>query len=592
MSSPAPTVLLRGGRVFDGGPVPDPADPRARGVQADVLLRGGRIEAIGPGLTPPHDALVVNVSDKWVAPGFLDMHTHYDAEVELAPALHESVRHGVTTVLLGSCGLSMAVGRPVDLADMFCRVEGIPRSTVLPLLERIVDWDHPRGYLDHLASLPLGPHVTCMLGHSTLRAHVLGIDRALDEHASPTEAEAAHMDALLEESLDAGYLGLSINTLPWDKMDGAAHRSKPTPSVYGSWREYRRLMRVLRRRERVLQGVPNLATRLNFALFFLAATGLGRKPLRTTLLALMDPKSDRLAHRLVAGLTRVVNTLLGGDVRLQALPNPFDLWTDGLENPVIEEFGAGTAALHLQDPAERARLLQDPAYRERFRRDWRGLPGKVGQAWHRDLAEARIVHCPEPELDGLTFAEVAQRRGTDPLAAFLDLQATHGDALRWYTVVANDRPDRLAWILRHPDILIGFSDAGAHLRNMAYYNFGPRLLWRAKLAEANGRPFLTPGQAIHRLTGEIADWLGLDAGHLQPGARADVVVLDPDGLNDDVDAIHEEAMPGFPSLQRLVRRNDQAVRQVYISGRLAWDNGAFAPALGQEPGFGTVLRAE
>lgn len=591
MPEPATCVLLRGGRVFDGAAVAGADDPRAWGLRQDVLLADGHVAAVGPDLVAPPGAQVVDATGCWVTPGFVDMHTHYDAEVELAPALTESVRHGVTTVLLGSCGLSMAVGEPTDLADMFCRVEGIPRSTVLPLLEDTVDWDHPRGYLEHLESLPLGPHVTCMLGHSTLRAHVLGLERSLDDTVQPTEAESRRMDALLEESLDAGYLGLSINTLPWDKMDGTEHRSKPTPSVFATWKEYRRLMRVLRRRERILQGVPNLATRVNFGLFFLAATALGRKPLRTTLLALMDPKSDRLAHRIVAGLTRIVNQFLGADVRLQALPNPFDLWTDGLENPVIEEFGAGTAALHVQDPSARSSLLRDPSYRARFRKDWQGLPGNLGQAWHRDLQEARIVECPEASLNGLTFAEVAARRGSSPLDTFLDLQATHGTRLRWYTVVANDRPDRLAWILRHPDILIGFSDAGAHLRNMAYYNFGPRLLWRVRQAEAAGARLMTPGQAVHRLTGEIADWLGINAGHLEVGARADVVLLDPAGLTEAVESLHEAAMPGFPSLQRLVRRNDAAIRQVYISGRLAWSGDGPAEGLGTEAGFGTVLRA-
>ncbi len=591
MPEPAPSVLLRGGRVFDGDAVAGAADPRAWGLRQDVLIVDGHVAAIGPELAAPADAQVVDATGCWVTPGFVDMHTHYDAELELAPALTESVRHGVTTVLLGSCGLSMAVGEPRDLADMFCRVEGIPRSTVLPLLEATVDWDHPRGYLDHLASLPLGPHVACMLGHSTLRAHVLGLDRSLDDTVQPTEAESRRMDLLLEESLDAGYLGLSINTLPWDKMDGTEHRSKPTPSVFATWKEYRRLMRVLRRRERILQGVPNLATRVNFALFFLAATALGRKPLRTTLLALMDPKSDRLAHRIVGGLTRFVNQYLGADVRLQALPNPFDLWTDGLENPVIEEFGAGTAALHVQDEATRLSLLRDPDYRDRFRKDWKGLPGNLGQAWHRDLQEARIVQCPDASLNGRTFAEVAARRGSSALDTFLDLQATYGAALRWYTVVANDRPDRLAWILQHPDILIGFSDAGAHLRNMAYYNFGPRLLWRVRQAEAAGNRLMTPGQAVHRLSGEIADWLGIDAGRLEVGAGADGVRLDPPGLTAAVESLHEAPMPGFPALQRLVRRNDAAVRQVYISGRLAWSDNAPVAGLGSQPGYGTLLRA-
>ena len=588
MTAPPP-LLIQGGRVLDGAAVPHPADPRAGGLLADVLVEDGRVAAIAPTIAPPPGARVLDAGGCWVTPGFVDLHTHYDAEIELAPALGESVRHGVTTIALGSCGLSMAVGRPVDLADMFCRVEGIPRETVLPLLEEIVDWHDPAGYLDHLAGLPLGPNVACLLGHSTIRAHVLGIDRSLDPATRLTASEAAQMDALVERALDAGYLGLSINTLPWDKMDGDAHRSKPTPSVHATWGEYRRLMRVLRRRDRVLQAVPNLATKLNVLLFLASAVAIGRPRLRTTLLALMDAKADRVAPRLAAWGARFVNAVLGGDLRFQALPCPFDLWTDGLEVPVLEEIGAGTAALHVRDPAERAALLRDPAFRARFRRDWGAW--LTGRAFHRDLDDTEILACPDPSVVGRSFAQVAAARGQDPIDCFLDLQADHGDALRWYTVVANDRPAVLEWILTRPDILVGFSDAGAHLRNMAYYNFGLRLLYRVREAERAGRPFLSVGQAVHRLTGEIGDWLGIDAGHLAVGRRADVVVVDPAGLTEQVERATEAPVPGFDRLQRVVRRNDDAVRAVVIGGRLAWHQAAFSEDFGSAGGYGRVLRA-
>lgn len=569
-------ILVHGGVVFDGS--------RGPGRTADVLVESGVVRAIGADLPCPAGAERIDATGAWVTPGFIDMHTHYDAEVELAPGLTESLRHGVTTVLLGSCGLSMAMGRPVDLADMFCRVEGIPRSTVLPLLERIVTWADPAGYLDHLEGLALGPNVTCLLGHSTIRVAAMGIDRALSDGVQPTAAESQAMQALLEGALDAGYLGLSINTLPWDKMDGDAHRSRPTPSVFGTWAEYRRLMRPLRDRGRVLQGVPNLATKANFLLFALASAGRGRRALKTSILALMDPKVDRWACTLAGFLARLTNRLLGGDLRFQALPNPFDLWTDGLENPVIEEFGAGTAALHETDPQRRAAMLRDPAFRARFARDWAG--GLLGQAYHRDLDEPRILGCPDPSVVGLSFAQVAEERGIRPIDAFMDLQAEHGDALRWYSVAANDRPEVLARILTHPDILIGFSDAGAHLRNMAYYNFPLRMLKRVRDGAVPG---MEPAWAVHRLTGEIADWLGIEAGHLREGAPADLVVIDPEGLDGSVEEAHEAPMPGFPRLQRVVRRNDRAVRQVLVRGRPAWSAGAPAADLGTH--HGRVLRA-
>src|SRR5690606_22152458 len=176
---------------------------------------------------------------------------------------------------------------------------------------------------------------------------------------------------------------------------------------------------------------------------------------------------------------------LRGELRFQALPNTFDMWVDGIEVPVFEEFGAGTEALHLEDPEQRAALLRDGAYRRRFKQQWRNR--LVGRAYHRDLSEIRIVACPDAGLVGKSFAEVAGP-GRDPIDALLDLVAAHGRALRWYTVIANDRRDRLERIIAHPVALIGFSDAGAHLRNMAYYNFPLRMLKLVRDAALAGRP--------------------------------------------------------------------------------------------------------
>lgn len=581
MSSSAETTLIRGGTVFDGSGGP--------GRRADVLVRDGRVDAIAPDLVAPADARILDASGTWVTPGFIDLHTHYDAELELAPALTESVRHGVTTVLVGSCGLSLAVGTPADLTDMFCRVEGVPRSVVLPLLEQVQDWHDPPGYLDHLGRLALGPNVVSLLGHSAVRAHTMGLGRSLDARVRPTEDELRAMERLLAGALDAGYLGLSINTLPWDKMDGERFRSRPTPSVFATWHEYRRLTRLLRERGAIFQGVPDLSTGINLLLFFAASAGVGRRALKTMVIALIDSKATRGIHRLAGALAGLANRLLRADFRFQALPNPFDLWVDGLEVPVIEEFAAGTRALHETDPAARAALLRDPAFRQRFVRDWGAR--FLGRAYHRDLFEARIVDCPDRALVGRSFGDLAAARGEPPLTTFLDLQAEHGNALRWYTVVGNDRADQLEWILTRPAILVGFSDAGAHLRNMAYYNFPLRLLKRVHDAERAGRPFMTLGRAVERLTAELADYLAIDAGRLAPGERADLAIIDPAGLTDEVEQIHEADMPGFPGLRRLVRRNDTAVRAVLVQGRLAWHEAAAAPSLGQSRDFGTVLRA-
>ncbi|MCA9682032.1 MAG: amidohydrolase family protein [Myxococcales bacterium] len=540
----------------------------------------------------PGEVRVIDGAGCWLTPGFIDLHTHYDAEIELAPMLGESLRHGVTTVVLGSCGLSMAVGEPRDLADMFCRVEGIPRATVEPLFQRVKTWSGPREYFEHLSGLALGPNVAAWLGHSAVRAAAMGLGRSLDAAARPSPVELGRMAALLHEALDAGYLGLSVNTLPWDKMDGESYRSRPTPSVFAGWSEYRALAAILRERGSILQGVPNVSTKVNVLLFALLSAGgilRRRRGLKTTLIALMYAAAARGIHRFAGALTRLTNTLLGGDLRMQALPNPFDMWVDGIEVPLFEEFGAGTEALHLEDVEARATLLRDPGYRRRFKRQWRNPI--LGRAYHRDLGEVRIIACPESDLVGKSFAEIGRARGLDPIDAMLDLVATHGKALRWFTVIANDRPDWLRWIVDHPDALIGFSDAGAHLRNMAYYNFPLRLLKLVRDGERAGRPFMTIERAVHRLCGELGEWLGLDAGRLEVGARADLVLIDPEGLDGELEAMHEAPMPGFPGLSRLVRRNDRAVRSVLVRGGEVFASGEFI----REPskngvGCGQLLR--
>ena len=240
-------TLIKHGLLFDGS-----GDD---GVHADVRIENGHVVEIGE-LTPRDGERVIDADGCWVTPGFVDLHTHYDAEVLAAPELFESLRHGVTTCVMGSCSLGMAVGEPEQLADMFCRVEALPREHVIPILEDKKNWSGPAEYLEHLDDLPLGPNIAMLLGHSTIRAHAMGLERALSKKTVPSASEQAAMDGLLEEALDAGYLGLSISTLPWDKMDGDQFRSRPMPSVFARWSEYRHFAKTLRARDRVLQAVP------------------------------------------------------------------------------------------------------------------------------------------------------------------------------------------------------------------------------------------------------------------------------------------------------------------------------------------------
>jgi len=582
MSSGATLDLaINGGLYFDGTGAP--ATRRSLGI------RDGRLVEVREAPFSTDEAReLVDATGRWVMPGFIDLHTHYDAELEAAPSLSESLRHGVTTVLVGSCSLGTVLSSPLDIADMFTRVEAIPREHVLPLFESKKTWSTPAEYREHLDSLPLGPNVAAFLGHSDLRCATMGLTRSVTKGVRATKEERAAMARSLSDALDAGFTGLSLNTNRWDKLGGTRHRSQPLPGTFASWAEIDGLARVVRERGRVLQGIPNISAKYDIFLLFYESMGLLRRPLRTSIVSLADVRSSRWLYRLIAGMARVMNTVFRADVRFQALPVRFEMFVDGLDAPVFEEMGAGTAALHLEKMAERRALLRDPKYRSWFRRQWTSLIAP--KVFHRDFRVSEVISCPDASLVGRSFDAIARERKEDVVDVFLDLCAEHGDALRWFTTIANDRPEQLRWILAHPDVMVGFSDAGAHLRNMAFYNYALFMLRIARDAARDGVPFMSIERAVHRCTGEIGEWLGLDAGVLGVGRRADLVVIDPAQL-DAIDTIREEPMPELGGYPRMVRRNDAAVPAVVVHGRLAVRDGVPLPAVGRERGFGRFLPA-
>ena len=579
-------VIIRNGLWFDG----TGTAPQLR----TLGIRGGVVCAVS---VEPLDATgcpdVIDATGKWVVPGFIDVHTHYDAEVLLDPGLRESVRHGVTTVLLGNCSLSAIYADSEDAADLFSRVEAVPRKYVKEALDAKKTWSTPAEYVKALDDLPLGPNVGSLLGHSDLRTSVLGLDRATDDTVRPTDAELDRMAEMLDDALEAGLLGMSGMDAAIDKLDGDRYRSRALPSTFATWRERRRLIKLLRKRGRILQSAPDVNNPVSALLFFLSSSRMlgRRKDLRMSLLVSADAKSNPAAARVFGPGTRLLNALLGASVRFQHLPVPFELYSDGIDLPVFEEFGAGTAALHLRDQLERNTLLADTGYRRRFRREFDRI--KLGPTlWHRDFHDAVIVDCPDKSLIGKSFGEIADGRGLHPLDAFLDVLVDNGERnVRWTTTVANHRPTQLNKLAAEPTIHMGFSDAGAHLRNMAFYNFSLRLLKRTLDAERAGDPFLTIQRAVYRLTAEVADWFGLDAGTLRKGDRADFVVIDPAGLDESVDSYHEEEVPFYGGLSRMVNRNDVAVVATGVNGTVVYRNGQFREGYATSAKSGRFLRA-
>jgi N-acyl-D-aspartate/D-glutamate deacylase len=210
--------------------------------------------------------------------------------------------------------------------------------------------------------------------------------------------------------------------------------------------------------------------------------------------------------------------------------------------------------------------------------------------WQRDFGDAMIIDCPDAALIGKNFEEVARVRGVHVVDLFLDLVVEFGRNIRWYTTVGNHRKQVLKRLVKDPRSLITFSDAGAHIRNMAFYNLPLRMLKLVHESINDGDPIMTMEQAVHRLTGDQADWFGVDAGKIREGDRADVVVIDPAGFNQDLEQVHWGEMENF-DLQRLVNRNPGIVKTVLINGRLAVDDEEFSPSFGREMGYGQFIPA-
>lgn len=574
-------TIIRNGRWFDGTSAPS--------ALRNIGIRNGHVVAVSPDRLDETDCpQVIDATGKWVLPGMLDIHTHYDVEVLGGPSLSESLRHGVTTAMLGSCSLSTVHVGGVDAGDLFGRVEAIPREHVIAAVDANKTWTDCDGYVTALESLPLGPNLAAFIGHSDMRTAVMGLDRATRKDARPTAAEQSRMEQMLKEALDAGFVGMSSQQLLFDKIDGETCRSRTLPSTYAKPRELRRLKSMLRRSGRVLQSGPDIQNPLNLVSQLAQSIGLFRGTLKTSLLSAADIKANPYSIMIMGPVARLVNKL-GGNFRWQHLPVPFEVYADGIDLVVFEEFGSGAAALHLRDEVERNELLRDESYRRTFRKDY---DSKFGvRVWHRDFFDAEIVACPDQSVVGKSFGQVGQERGElHPVDTFLDLVLEHGTALRWRTTISNHRPEVLKKLARDPGIQLGFSDAGAHLRNMAFYNMGLRLLRHVRDAERAGTPFMSIEQAVHRLTGELADWYRIDAGHLRIGDRADIVVIDPERLDDSLDAYAEETVDQYGGLSRMVNRNDETVTAVLVGGRTVFADGQLTELVGKQR-TGAFLRA-
>jgi N-acyl-D-aspartate/D-glutamate deacylase len=496
------------------------------------------------------------------------------------------VRHGVTSVTIGSCSISMVLADAEDCSDLFTRVEAVPREYVLPVLKEKKTWRDAAGYRAFYDHQPLGPNVSSFLGHSELRVAVMGLERATSK-VKPTEAELARMEQLLEEALDAGCIGLSVMTTRLDKMDGDRAWSSPLPSTFASWTEFSRLFAILRRRGAVMQGAPNAVTKVNVFAFLWQAHGWFRQPLKCSMLTALDLKSQPLLHYFTRLSGWLANRVLGGHFRWQTLPAPFTLRLEGLNVNAFEEFGAGEILRNIKDPDELYAKVLEPEFRALFKKQVKAVLTKG--LWHRDFSDCWVTECPDASMVGKNFKQLGAARGLDPVDAYFELACQYREALKWTTCYGNQRLPVMHKLLASPWTQPGFADSGAHLRSIAQYNFPLRFLKYVRDAELAGTPFMDMGRAIHRLSGELADFIGVDAGTIRVGDRADVVIVNPAGLTNELDEIHEAPMEVL-GLERVVKRNDAAVEATLINGRIAYRRGGEFPVeLGKQQGFGSFL---
>ena len=574
------TIYIKNGRVFSGYDEPSRI--------ANILVEDGKIAQISASPLNVENAKVVDAAGKWVLPGFIDNHTHYDGEVLVAPSLSESVRHGITTVMLGGCSLSFVYADVDDCCDMFTRVEAFPREILYPILKDEKKWSTPQQWIDHINDLNVGPNLATFIGHSDIRAKVMGIDRSLNEKEEPTKEEIKQMAQLLEEALDAGFIGISMQHNPWDKMDGR-HWSKLLPAAYARSAERNALTEVVRRREAHLQGVPNLVNRIA-AFWYMAQSSsfFWRKKLKTSMVAMMDLKGDPYIRDVLSGLASFFNKVCRADFRMQAFPVPFTVMARGMELVIFEEFPTGALARHLsRDLKKRNDTLNDPAYRKKFKKHYKSkLAPKV---WQKDFGDAYVTDAPDKSWIGKSFGDLAIERNQHPVDAFLDIVVEMDQQVAWKTTIGNHDPNRYKRLYNDTNGILGFADLGAHIDNLAFYNIPLRVLRYVQASHEKGNPLMSYEKAVWRLTKENADFFNLDAGSLEAGKRADITIIDPEKLSDDVHKYHTAEF--LQGLDRLVNRNDDVVELVLINGKVAWENQQFSERFGKER-FGNFLKGK
>ena len=624
MSTPAENsafdTLIKNGKIFNSGESP---------VIEDIALSNGCVVARGKNLQASEHTEVIDASGKWVMPGLFDIHTHYDLELEVAPGLPESTRHGTTSVVIANCSLGLAFGAQRKdgadpVVDCYARVENIPKPVLRSVADK-VDWQTPSEYLDHLDSLPLGPNVITMMPHSMLRIETMGFQSSVSR--DPTEQELAQMQDMLRQGLQEGYVGFSTDALPFHYLANQPNTHKTIPTQFAKYGELKKLTQVVREEEGIWQATPPKDSAIGTLKTFLLTSGrLYGKALTTTVVAALDIANNTRISKLAVFLSRMLNSrLIRGDFHMQVLGAEFKTWADGAITPLAEEIPElrRLNETDLEDREGRLAILNDPEYIRAFKAMW--MKGKQGlslaslkrklnqedYAFNRKFEDMRMDVCPQENWVGMDFQSLFERvqtiankqapsdAGSDELALverdfsgleneadfMLQLLRTFDVNFSWCTVTANRDINKVRRLLMDPKLLPGFNDSGAHLTNMALYDVNLRSL---KLAAQGGEQDVS--YMVKRLTKDAADVFGVEGGTINTGDAADLIIVDPESLaNYDGDnSVRRVYREEFQHSQ-LVNRSNGVVQQVFIGGVKAWQENDFCEGLGKQP-MGRLLR--
>jgi len=534
-------LIIRNGQIIDGSGSP--------GFIGDIGIKGGRIAAIGRITEAAKET--IDATGRVVSPGFVDVHTHYDAQVFWDGTLSPSCYHGVTTIFGGHCGFSIA---PLSkeaapyLLNMLSRVEGMPANS---LAEGVPwDWETFGEYLGKLDG-KLGVNAGFMAGHSAIRRVVMG-KRAVGETA--TAAELEQMKALLAQSLAQGAMGFSSTVSPThNDADG-----NPVPSRHASREELIELARVCRDYEgtslEFLPAVGRFSQEIKQLMSDLSTAA--RRPLNWNALNAGDPET--MENQLSASDFARSN---GGDVRALTIPQPITLRINLFAGFVFDALTGWDDLFRMSVP-DRIIALKDPERRRSLDQSARSSGPLRGLA----IWEALTVHSAflpkNKHLEGRSIGDIAREQGKTPFDAMLDLAISEG--LRTAFMPPAVGGDTALWKVRgklwqDERTVIGASDAGAHLDMIDTFAFSTQVL-------GNGvREFkaIELEQAIHQLTQVPAELFGLrERGLLRAGWHADVVVFDPKTVGSG--PVHMR--PDLPCNEPRIYADAYGVDHVFVNG--------------------------